>query len=111
MKVHIGNIEDNPYIGKLFDLIVLNQVIEHIPELHKALEIIKEKLSPNGRIIIVVPNNASSENLLDLNGLIGTFLIICIILIRQILKKCFKNTNLKLLMSKQLPQIYGQSCK
>ena len=59
LKVHIGNIEDNPFQGKLFDLIVLNQVIEHIPEPHKALEIIKEKLSPNGRIIIVVPNNAS----------------------------------------------------
>ncbi len=59
LKVHIGNIEDNPFIGKLFDLIVLNQVMEHIPEPDKALEIIKEKLSANGRIIIVIPNNDS----------------------------------------------------
>ena len=41
LKVHFGSVEDNPFSGKKFDLIVMNQVIEHIPEPDKCIKIIK----------------------------------------------------------------------
>ena len=59
LKVHFGSIEDNPFSGKKFDLIVMNQVIEHIPEPDKCIKIIKGRLSKNGRIIFVFPNRNS----------------------------------------------------
>jgi 2-polyprenyl-3-methyl-5-hydroxy-6-metoxy-1,4-benzoquinol methylase len=37
LRIHQGNLRDNPFSGTSFDLIVLNQVIEHIPEPAKAL--------------------------------------------------------------------------
>ena len=59
LKVHFGSIEDNPFPGKFFELIVMNQVIEHFPEPDKSLQLIKKRLSPNGRLIIVIPNKDS----------------------------------------------------
>ena len=59
LEVHIGNIEDNPFIGNSFDLIVMNQVIEHIPEPDKCIESIKRRLSSHGKIIFVFPNKKS----------------------------------------------------
>ena len=59
LKVHIGSIKDNPFRGKSFDLIVMNQVLEHIPEPDKCLRLIKRKLTNQGRIIIVIPNKES----------------------------------------------------
>jgi hypothetical protein len=35
--VHIGSIDDDPFPGVRFDRIVLNQVIEHIPEPQRLL--------------------------------------------------------------------------
>ena len=59
LEVHFGSIEDNPFLGKKFDLIVMNQVIEHIPEPDKCIKIIKGRLSKHGRIIFVFPNRKS----------------------------------------------------
>jgi len=59
LQVHIGCIEDNPFPGKYFDLIIMNQVIEHFPEPDKSLELIKKRLSPYGRIIMIFPNKGS----------------------------------------------------
>ncbi len=59
LKVHIGSIEDNPFPGKSFDLIIMNQVIEHLPEPDKSLEIIKKRLSPGGRLLMNFPNKDS----------------------------------------------------
>ena len=59
LKVHFGSIEDNPFPEKLFDLIVMNQVIEHFPEPDKSLKLLKRRLSKNGRLIIVIPNKDS----------------------------------------------------
>ena len=59
LEVHIGSITDNPFKGKLFDLIVMNQVIEHIPEPDKCIKLIKRRLSNQGRIIFVLPNKES----------------------------------------------------
>ena len=59
LDVHFGSIEDNPFSGKKFDLIVMNQVIEHIPEPDKCLKIVKQRLSERGRMILVFPNMGS----------------------------------------------------
>jgi len=59
LRVHIGSLHDHPFPGVSFDLIVRNQVIEHIPDPGKALEAIKERLKPTGRLVLVFPNRRS----------------------------------------------------
>lgn len=59
LRVHIGSIHDQPFPGVSFDLIVLNQVIEHIPQPGRALVALKERLKPNGRLVLVFPNRRS----------------------------------------------------
>ena len=59
LRVHIGSLHDQPFPGVSFDLIVLNQVIEHIPQPGKALVALKERLKPNGRLVLVFPNRHS----------------------------------------------------
>lgn len=59
IQVHIGSLHDSPFPGKKFDLIVLNQVIEHIPEPEQILQQLKEYLRPDGRIVLVFPNRRS----------------------------------------------------
>jgi 2-polyprenyl-3-methyl-5-hydroxy-6-metoxy-1,4-benzoquinol methylase len=56
LRIHQGNLQDNPFSDTSFDLIVLNQVIEHIPEPDKALQLIQQRLAPNGRVVLVFPN-------------------------------------------------------
>lgn len=59
LRVHIGSLHDRPFQDVSFDLIVLNQVIEHIPDPGKALEALKERLKPMGRLVLVFPNRSS----------------------------------------------------
>lgn len=59
LHIHIGSLYDRPFPGLKFDLIVLNQVIEHFPEPGKALDALKERLKPGGRIVLVFPNRRS----------------------------------------------------
>lgn len=59
LRVHIGSLHDRPFPDVSFDLIVLNQVIEHIPDPGKALEALKERLKPMGRLVLVFPNRCS----------------------------------------------------
>lgn len=59
LRVHIGSLHDQPFPGVSFDLIVLNQVIEHIPDPGMALVALKERLNPTGRIVLVFPNRRS----------------------------------------------------
>ena len=56
LRIHQGNLQDNPFPGTSFDLIVLNQVIEHIPEPDKALQLIQQRLATDGRVVLVFPN-------------------------------------------------------
>jgi 2-polyprenyl-3-methyl-5-hydroxy-6-metoxy-1,4-benzoquinol methylase len=56
LRIHQGNLYDKPFEGIYFDLIVMNQVIEHIPEPDKMLELIRTRLSDEGRVIMVFPN-------------------------------------------------------
>ena len=59
VPIHIGSIQDNPFPHIKFDLIVLNQVIEHIPDPEAALNTLKNRLRPTGRIVLVFPNRNS----------------------------------------------------
>ena len=56
LRIHQGSLYDNPFEGYTFDLVVLNQVIEHIPDPVKTLELIKSRLTNDGRVILVFPN-------------------------------------------------------
>ncbi len=59
LRVHIGSLHDQPFPDVSFDLIVLNQVIEHIPDPSIALIALKERLKPTGRLVLVFPNRRS----------------------------------------------------
>jgi FkbM family methyltransferase len=59
LRIHIGSIDDNPFPGVRFDLIVLNQVFEHIPQPALLLPKLAARLKPGGRVILSFPNSAS----------------------------------------------------
>ncbi len=56
LTAHIGSLESAPYPDKYFDLITLNQVIEHHPDPLKLLLALKAKLKDDGRIMLSCPN-------------------------------------------------------
>ena len=56
LNIFQGNLEESPFKDIKFDLIVLNQVIEHIPEPDILLKKLIPKLTNNGVIIISFPN-------------------------------------------------------
>lgn len=61
LRVHIGSIHDHPFPGVSFDLIVLNQVIEHVPDPLALLNLVKERLKPGGRVVLSFPNTTSIQ--------------------------------------------------
>lgn len=56
VTVHQGSLQDHPFPDVKFDLVVLNQVIEHLPDPGRAMDLIRERLAPNGRVAMVFPN-------------------------------------------------------
>ncbi len=59
LNVHIGSIWDEPFPGTSFDLIVMNQVIEHIPDPEKSLALLVKRLKPAGQLVLSFPNAGS----------------------------------------------------
>jgi len=59
LQIHIGSFYDNPFPGVKFDLIILNQVLEHIPEPAKVLNLLAGRLKSGGRLVVAVPNAGS----------------------------------------------------
>lgn len=59
LTIHFGGLQDYPFPEHSFDLIVMNQVIEHLPEPDLALKILYERLTSNGRMVLVFPNTSS----------------------------------------------------
>lgn len=59
LNVHIGSIWDEPFPGSSFDLIVMNQVIEHIPDPDKSLALLVKRLKPAGQLVLSFPNAGS----------------------------------------------------
>ena len=56
LNIFNGDLEDSPFKNICFDLIVLNQVIEHIPDPDILLKRLTNNLKKNGMIIISIPN-------------------------------------------------------
>jgi len=56
LRIHIGSLLDEPFAGEQFDLVVLNQVIEHMPDPALTLDRLRSRLRPGGRIVLVFPN-------------------------------------------------------
>jgi SAM-dependent methyltransferase len=59
LTVHIGNIFDKPFPERRFDLVALNQVIEHVASPEETLLAIRERLSDGGRVVAAFPNQGS----------------------------------------------------
>jgi ubiquinone/menaquinone biosynthesis C-methylase UbiE len=55
-RISVGDIEHLTFKDKSFDMALLNEVLEHIPEEMKALEEVKRVLKPGGTVIIFSPN-------------------------------------------------------
>lgn len=59
LNIHFGSLQDQPFPEQSFDLIVMNQVIEHLPDPDLALQTLCERLTSHGRMVLVFPNAAS----------------------------------------------------
>lgn len=51
-----GDIESMPYESDKFDFVILNEVLEHVPNDRRGLEEIRRVLKPGGKLIIFSPN-------------------------------------------------------
>lgn len=56
LRVHVGSIHDQPFPGEVFDMVVLNQVIEHVPDPEALMRNVRERLKPDGRAVMSFPN-------------------------------------------------------
>jgi 2-polyprenyl-3-methyl-5-hydroxy-6-metoxy-1,4-benzoquinol methylase len=65
LTVHIGSIHDNPFPEEEFDLIVLNQVIEHVPDPVALLKLVRGRLQPGGKVILGTPNSGSLNKMIS----------------------------------------------
>ena len=52
-----GYFPDALHEGELFDIIVFNDVIEHIPDIHSILEACRERLTPGGLLVLNLPSS------------------------------------------------------
>lgn len=59
LRIHFGSLHDNPFPDRRFDLVVMNQVIEHLPDPDIALQRLADRLTHQGRLILVFPNTSS----------------------------------------------------
>jgi len=55
--INRGDIENLPYKSDFFDWILLLGVLEHLPNTKKAVEELQRVLTPEGKIICLVPNH------------------------------------------------------
>lgn len=56
LRIHIGSLSDRPFPETSFDLISMNQVIEHIPDLPALLGGLKDRLVAGGKVAVAFPN-------------------------------------------------------
>jgi 2-polyprenyl-3-methyl-5-hydroxy-6-metoxy-1,4-benzoquinol methylase len=56
LQVHIGSLMEDPFPGERFDLVTLNQVIEHVPLPDQLLIHLHGRLRTGGRVVLVFPN-------------------------------------------------------
>src|SRR5579883_868508 len=65
LNVHIGSIHDKPFPGQDFDLVVLNQVIEHVPDPIALLSLVRGRLRSRGKVILGTPNSGSLNKMIS----------------------------------------------
>lgn len=58
LPVRIGYFPQALEEGERFDIIVFNDVIEHIPDINSALEACNARLNPNGLLVLNVPRSS-----------------------------------------------------
>jgi SAM-dependent methyltransferase len=58
LPVRIGYFPDVLDQGELFDVIVFNDVIEHIPDINRALQASYDQLSPEGLLVLNLPRSS-----------------------------------------------------
>ena len=63
--MHVANILDIPYRREFFDYVILNHVMEHIPDEAAAMQEIQRVLKPGGRMIISFPICTDIDTLED----------------------------------------------
>lgn len=69
-KAILDHVFNQPFSTKIelpeayFDVIVMNDVLEHMNDPWAALELAKQKLSKDGRIVVSIPNFRQIDNLL-----------------------------------------------
>jgi SAM-dependent methyltransferase len=56
LTIHFGNLQDRPFPENTFDLIVMNQVIEHLPDPDEGLRELSDRLAPSGCMALVFRN-------------------------------------------------------
>lgn len=59
LKVHVGTLDDDPFPEVKFDLISLNQVIEHVPQPAALLADLAKRLEDGGVVVLSFPNTGS----------------------------------------------------
>jgi SAM-dependent methyltransferase len=55
-EVHVGSLVSVGFPPRHFDLIYMNHVLEHLPDLKPALRLTYELLRPGGRLVLIYPN-------------------------------------------------------
>lgn len=65
LRVHVGSIHDQPFPGELFNMVVLNQVIEHVPDPEALMRTVLNRLTPGGRVVMSFPNVNSLQRKLS----------------------------------------------
>lgn len=59
LNIHFGGIESLPEKYGRFDCVVMNQVLEHVPNAEAFLNEIRTKLTVDGRVVLSIPNFSS----------------------------------------------------
>lgn len=59
LPIHVGQLSEIVFRNVKFDLIVLNQVIEHVPDPGQLINMLIARLNVNGKMVLSFPNTAS----------------------------------------------------
>lgn len=56
LQVHCGELRQGLYAARAFDVITLWDVIEHVPDPHSAIKMLRDCLAPGGWLVLKTPN-------------------------------------------------------
>ncbi|VVB81725.1 Ubiquinone biosynthesis O-methyltransferase [uncultured archaeon] len=96
-EVNFVSLDEVKSMKKEFDVIVVSNVLEHVPDCHETLSFLKSLLSPDGKIIISVPQERIKG---DCNI---PHIVLC-----SLENKRYTNPHLRVLKWKALNQVLEQ---